>query len=766
MNLTRQYICVLFIFLCVQNVFAIQEFVVEDIRVEGLQRITPGTVFSYLPIQVGETFDNKRSAGAINALFKTGFFKDINLKRDGNVLIVVLEERPAIGSITLSGNEDIASEDLIDGLRQIGFAEGQSFDRLQLEKLEQELSRQYHSLGKYSVELESTVSELDNNRVAVEIDIFEGEAAEIKRINIIGNFLYEEDELLDLFSSTEPTLLSFFTKKSQYSRQKLTADLELLRSHYLNAGYINFNIDSTQVSITPDKQGIYITINITEGELFTVSAVRVTGNFSAPEDELAKLSSVSVGDIFSRRAMTNSSEALSAYLGDDGYAFASVNTIPEINEEDHTVEVVFFVDPGKRTYVRRINFSGNTRTRDEVLRREMRQQEGSWVSTRKVERSKVRLQRLGFFGEVEVETQPVPGTTDQVDLNYSVTEVPSGNISLGFGFSQTSGFTLQTSIAQDNFLGSGKRIDFAFSNSSINRQFGLGYADPYYTLDGVSINLRAFYNDSDSADANIISFNSTVWGANVGFGIPISEYNTFRTEFSYENTEVSSVSNSGMQVRDFLAANDENQFNILRWSNSLSFDTRNKAILPDDGALHRLSVELTLPLFFGDSLKFYKLGYRAQWFKQLFADYILSLKGNIGYGGAYGGDSSIPFFENFYAGGPKSVRGYKENTLGPVDSSTNRPTGGDLRIVTSTEVIFPIPFLKDIESVRVSAFVDGGNVYGVEEDFSFSELRYSVGLGGIWVSPFGLVSASIAYPFSNKPGDQTQEFQFTFGTSF
>ncbi len=764
-NLVNKLLYVIFICLFIQmNVYAAQEFVIQDIRVEGLQRITPGTVFNYLPMKVGDTFDDSRSSEAVRALFKTGFFKDVRLERDGEILVFILEERPSIGSIALSGNEDIATEELIDGLKQIGFAEGRAFDRSELEKLEQELKRQYNSLGKYAVKLESTITELDDNRVAVAIDISEGVAAKIKKINIVGNTAYKEKTLIKLFKLSTSTLISFFNKKDQYSRQKLGADLESLHSHYLNNGYINFSIDSTQVSITPDKKGVYITINISEGELFTVSEVRLAGSLILPEEELSNLISVRKGDIFSRRQLTNSSDALSRRLGNDGYAFANVNSIPEINDEEHTVGVTFFVDPGKRAYVRRINFSGNTRTRDEVLRREMRQQEGSWVATEKVERGKIRLQRLGFFGEVDVETPAVPGTTDQVDVNYSVTEAPSGNFSLGLGFSQSSGLTFQTSIAQENFLGSGKQVSFAFNNSDVNRRFGLSYTNPYYTLDGVSRSLSAFYQETDSIDANVVAFNSEVFGGDVGFGIPITEFNTFRTRFIFENTNISSISISGTQVTNFIAANGDS-FNMLRWSNSLSFDTRNKAILPDKGALHRISAELALP-FFGDSLEFYKISYRTQWFTSLFKDYVLSLRGDISYGDSYGGTDNLPFFENFYAGGSKSVRGYEENTLGRVDPSTNRPIGGNLRVVGGAEVILPIPFLKDLKSVRIAGFFDAGNVYGINEDFDAGELRYSVGLSGIWVSPFGLVSASIAQPLAEQPQDQIQKFQFTFGTSF
>ena len=764
-KLVYKLLYIVFFYLFMQmNVYAVQEFVIEDIRVEGLQRITPGTVFNYLPMKVGDTFNDSKSSEAVRALFKTGFFKDVRLERDGGILVFILVERPAIASITLIGNEDIRSEDLIDNLRQIGFAEGRAFDRSQLEKLEQELTRQYNSLGKYAVKLESTVTELESNRVAVTIEISEGIAAKIQKINIVGNTVYKEKKLIKKFKLSTPSLFSFYTKSDQYSRQKLSADLESLRSYYLNNGYINFNIDSTQVSITPDKKGIYITINITEGELFTISEVRLTGNLILPEEELSDLISVRQGDIFSRRQLTNNSDALSTRLGNDGYAFANVNSIPDMNDEEHTVAVTFFVDPGKRAYVRRITFSGNTRTRDEILRREMRQLEGSWIDTEKVDRGRIRLQRLGFFGDVNVETPAVAGTTDQVDVHYTVEERPSGNFSLGLGFSQTGGLTFQTSITQNNFLGSGKRVSLTFNTSEVNRRFGFSYLNPYYTMDGVSRSLEGFYQETDSIDANVTAFENTVWGGSVGFGIPITEYNSFFTSLGYENTDISTVFGTAQEVFDFVAENG-NQYNILKWSNTLSFDTRNRTILPDKGALHLMSVQIALPSL-GNSLEYYKIAYKTQWFTLLFEDYVFSLKGAFSYGDSYGDtEGGLPFFENFYAGGPKSVRGYEENTLGPLDS-LGRPLGGNLKTTGGAEIILPVPFFKDIKSIRIAGFFDVGNVYGNDEYFDAGELRYSAGISGIWLSPFGLVSASIAKPFNDQATDQIQNFQFTFGTSF
>jgi outer membrane protein insertion porin family len=744
-------------------VFAAQEFIIEDIRLEGLERITPGTVFNYLPMKVGEKFDDTRSGEAVRALFKTGFFDDVRLERDGNILVFIFKERPAIGSVSFTGNSDIETDELLTNLRQIGFAEGRAFDQSQLDMVEQELRRQYFSLGKYGVKIESSVTPLDENRVGIVIDVSEGIAAKIRQINIVGNKDFKEKRLLKQFKLSTPTMFSFFTKVDQYSRQKLSADLESLRSFYLDHGYVNFNIDSTQVSITPDKKDIYITINISEGEPYTISEVKLAGELIVPEEELFDLVTINTGNLFSRKDITDSSTQLTDRMGDEGYAFANVNSIPEIDEEDKTVALTFFIDPGKRVYVRRINFSGNSKTRDEVLRREMRLQEGGWISTIKVQRGKVRLNRLGYFKDVNVETPAVPGTTDQVDVNYTVEENPSGNLLAGVGFSQTAGITFQTSVTQDNFLGSGKRVSFSFNNSDVNRRFVLGYLNPYYTVDGVSRGFDAFYRETDAGDANITVFDSTEYGGAVGFGLPVTEFNHVSVALEYARTEIDARRNVASQVTDFITEQGD-LFDILRLSGAFSYDTRNKAIFPDKGLWHRIRAEVALPGI-GDSLEFYKLEYKTQWIHSIFQDYILSLRGQIGYGDGIIDTEELPFFENFYAGGPRTVRGYKENTLGPLDSTGN-PLGGNLKLVGNAEVILPVPYFKDIKSVRMSAFIDGGNVYGIDDDFDIGELRYSTGVSGIWISPFGQLSASIAIPIADQDEDDTQTFQFTFGSNF
>src|SRR5919108_176704 len=683
---------VCFFVLWPSSAVAKDSFIVKDIRIEGLERISPGTVFNYLPIRVGDEFDASRSAEAVRALFKTGFFRDVRLEREGDVLVVVVSERETIAEVTVTGNKDIGTEDLLEGLKKIGFAEGGVFDRSLLDKVEQELRRQYFSQGKYGVKIDSQVKKLGANRVAVTIAITEGRAARIKQINIVGNRAYSDKALIKKFKLTTPTLFSFFTKSDQYSKQKLSADLEALRSHYLDHGYINFNIDSTQVSITPDKSDIYITINVSEGDRYTLSEVKLAGDLIVPQQDLFPLVTTKRGMVFSRKEVTQTSTNLTERLGDEGYAFANVNAVPEIDNAKKTVALSYFIDPGKRVYVRRINFSGNTKTRDEVLRREMRQLEGAWFSTSKVNRSKVRLQRLGFFEEINAETPPVPGTTDQVDVNFAVTERASGNLLLGLGVSQTQGLIFNTQITQDNFLGTGNRVKFVFNNSEVNRIFALGYTNPYYTPQGISRGFDVSYRETDAASANVTRFDSKVLSGGINFGIPVTEYQFVNIGLAYEDTEIDVDPRFvSRQVNDFIER-EGNQFNVLRLNTSFAYDTRNKALLPDSGVLHRVRAEVAIP---GGDLRYYKLDYDTSWYYPLVEDYILALRGLVGYGDGYGGTRELPFFENFYSGGPRSVRGYEENTLGPREILRNgtlgRPLGGNFKVVGNAEIILPVP---------------------------------------------------------------------------
>ncbi len=740
--------------------WAFEPFKVEDIRVEGLQRISAGTVFNYLPVKVGDTLTQASASTAIRDLFQTGFFRDVRLERQGGVLIVSVTERPAIANIKISGNHDIETDKLKDALKEIGLAEGRVFDRSMLDKVEQELRRQYFSRGKYGVRITSTVTPLERNRVGVAIDISEGRVARILDINIVGNRRFGDKELLKTFQLTGPTLFSFYTGSNQYSREKLAADLESLRSFYLDRGYINFNIDSTQVSITPDKRDIYITINVTEGEQFTVDQVKLAGNLVVAPEQLYPLVSVHEGEVFSRKEATATATRIGERLGNEGYAFANVNTVPDIKPKTKQVTLTFFVDPGKRVYVRRINFIGNARTRDEVLRREMRQLEGAWFSTAAVNRSRERLQRLGYFEDVTVETPAVPGTTDQVDVNYTVTERLSGSVQVGVGYSQSQGVLFNTALTQDNFLGSGNRVSFAFNNSTVNQIYSFSYLNPYWTLDGVSRGFSAYFRTTDASQANLSNYTTDVYGGNVNFGIPINEFDTIRMQAGYEHTRINTTSFSPLEVTDFIAANGDT-FDTIKLNGSWSHDTRNRAIFPDRGGLQTVSAEVSVP---GASLDYYKLSYRQLRYLPLTRALTLSLNGEVAYGDGYGDTDALPFFENFYAGGVRSVRGFKDNTLGPRDSNGN-PLGGSFRVVGNAELLFPAPFQKESKSLRLSAFYDIGNVFD-NASFNVGDLRYSVGLSAIWLSPVGPLAFSVAKPLNAQSGDETQAFQFTLGTQF
>lgn len=746
-------------FLFARAVWAIESFTVEDIRVEGLQRISAGTVFNYLPVKVGEVFTQSKAPVAIRALFKTGFFRDVRLEKQGNVLVVNVEERPAIAGIKITGNDDISTEDLLKALKGIGLSEGKVFNRQVLEKVEQELQRQYFSHGKYGVKIKSEVTSLTRNRVAILISISEGKVAKIKQINIVGNTVYTDDKLLDVFKLGTTHLLSFYIKNDQYSKQKLSADLESLRSFYLDRGHVNFSVESTQVAITPDKKEIYITINVKEGAVFVLEEVKLAGNLIVHPDELIPLVKVGPTDIFSRKLATETSKAISERLGDEGYAFANVNMVPDIDEQQKTVKITFFVDPGKRVYVRRITMQGNTKTRDEVLRREMRQMEAAWASTSKIERSKARLERLGYFEEVNIETPAVPGTNDQIDVNYSVVEKPSGNLTAGFGFSQSQGLIFNASVTQDNIFGSGKRINFTFNNSDVSTIYRVGYHNPYYTVDGVSRGFDVSYRQTNADSANISNYSTDIASAGMNFGIPLSEFNRLGMNVDLKRTTLNTSSNTATEVTNFVNDNGDS-FNTLSFALGWSHDTLNRAVFATEGGRKSLSVLATAP---GLDLEFYKINYQQQQYFSLAKDLVLRLHGEVAYGDGYGDTDGLPFFEHYFAGGVHSVRGFEDNTLGPRDSRGDS-FGGDSKLVGGAEVFFPVPFLEDNKSIRLGAFFDFGNVY--EKGVEIGDIRYSAGLSAKWLSPFGALVFSVAQPFNEGDDDEVQNFQFSFGSGF
>jgi outer membrane protein insertion porin family len=764
MNRTRFAIFLLLAWLVAPLVWTIESFVIEDIRVEGLQRISAGTVFNYLPVKVGDAFDQKQSAEAIKALFKTGFFKDVRLEQEGNTLIVIVEERPSIASVKIEGNKDLSTDELMKGLKSIGLSEGRVFDRQVLDKVEQELRRQYYSRGKYGLKIDSEVADLPRNRVAVTINISEGKVAKIKQINIVGNHAFEDDELLKVFELSTPNLLSFYTKSDQYSKQKLSADLERLRSYYLDRGYIKFDIESTQVSITPNKKEIYITVNVKEGDVYTVKEVKLTGKTIVSPQELVPLVKIGPSDTFSRKLATETSKAISDRLGDEGYIFANVNMVPDINDQEKTVNITFYVDPGKQVYVRRINMHGNTKTRDEVLRREMRQMESAWASTTKIERSKTRLERLGYFQEVNVETPAVPGTADQIDVNYTVVEKPSGNLMAGVGYSQAQGIIFNASVTQDNIFGSGKRLNLTFNNSSVNTIYRLGYFNPYTTLNGVSSGFDLSYRSTDTSafQGNFTSYSSDVLNAGFNVGVPLTEFSNLRFNVDYSYTKIDPNNNTSTEILDFIDENGDTYSNYtaaIGWTH----DTLNRAIFANEGGVQTISALASMP--FSD-LSFYKASIRAQHYFPIARDLTFMVNGEVAYGDGYGSTNDLPFYENYYAGGPQSVRGFMANTLGPRDSN-GRAIGGSRKLVGTAELLFPVPFLKEdiSKSVRLGAFFDAGNVFA--NSYDLGDLRYSTGLSAKWLSPFGALTFSVAQPLNDKdPPDQVQRFQFSFGSGF
>ena len=763
-NLARLCIALAAFVLCVavRVAAAADAFVVRDIRLEGLQRITAGTVFNYLPIKVGDTVDGTRTAAALRELFGTGFFRDVRLERDGDTLVVSVIERPSIGSIEFSGNEDLKTEDLLSALEQSGFAQGRVFNRSTFDQVKQELHRTYFAAGKYGARITGTVTPLERNRVAVRFEIREGIVAKIRQINIVGNTAFTDDELLDDFELDSTGFFSFISRSNRYSKPKLAADLETLRSFYLDQGFISFNIDSTQVSISPDKTDVYITVNITEGGRYLVRDVYLQGALIVPEEELFNLVTVVQDGVFSRKDVTETARRIGARLGDEGYSFANVNAVPEIDDEENRVDLTFFVDPGNRVYVRRINFKGNAKTRDEVLRREMRQMESGWISTEAIERSRIRLNRLGFFESVTVETPAVPGASDQVDVDFTVVERPSGNLLIGAGYSSSEGPVFDISVTDENVFGTGNRLSASFDTSDVSRDISVSWLNPYWTVDGVSRGFDAYIRRTDARDANLANYDLDRVGTGMTFGIPVSESTRVNVGFNVERADFRLGPSPSRELERFQEESGGGFLTLLATA-AWAKDSRDSRFLPNRGSLSRLSAEVAVP---GSELTYYKLFARHQRLFALPSDFVLMLEGEVAYGDGYGGTEDLPLTENFFAGGLRSVRGFRANTLGPRDTPHNEPLGGNLKTVGTAELILPLPFTKDSNTYRVTTFVDTGNVYGPDEDFDLDTLRISAGIAGTWLSPVGPMTMSIARPLRTRTGDQRQRFQLTFGTSF
>ena len=748
-------------------VLAFEPFAVKDIRVEGIQRTEAGTVFGYLPVKVGETLTDEKAAQAIKSLFATGFFKDVRIEVEKDVMVVVVQERPAISTINFVGLKEFDKDVIVKALKETGIAEGRIFDRALLEKAEQELKRQYLTRGKYAANITTTVTPLERNRVGINFNIEEGSAAKIKQINIVGAKAFKEKELLSQFELTTPGLMTWYSKNDQYSRQKLSADLEKLKSFYMNQGYLEFAVDSTQVSISPDKQDVYITANVTEGERYQVSSVKLAGDFSMSEDELKKLVTIKPGDVFSREKLNDTTKAISDRLGKEGYAFANVNAAPEIDKEKRQVAFTVFVDPGKRVYVRRLNVTGNTKTRDEVIRREMRQMEGGWYDAEKVTASKQRVDRLGYFSDVSIETPAVPGTSDQLDVNVNVTEKPTGNLMLGVGTSSTDKIILSGSIAQNNFMGSGNNVAIQVNSARSYRTYVFSYTNPYFTQDGVSQGFDIYHRTVNTSSTAIAYYSSASTGGGLRFGFPIGEKESIGVGLGLDSTRITTYDNSPQYYKDYVTKFGGTNLSVpvtLSWAS----DGKDSYFFPTRGTFKKASLEVAVP---GGDLTYYRLGFQLQHYIPLTSKFTLMLNGDIGYANGYGDTPDLAFFKNYYAGGIGSVRGYKASSLGTASTLSYDPStgstyrlGGNRRMVGGAELLWSLPGMD--KAFRMGWFFDAGQVYGADDKIQLSDLRYSTGLTASWVSPIGPLKFSLGRPLNKKEGDKTEMFQFQMGTTF
>lgn len=742
--------------------FAFEPFTIKDIRVEGIQRTEAGTVFGYLPVKVGDTMTDDKAAEAIKKLFATGFFKDVRLEIDKGVLVVMIEERPAIASVDFVGLKAFDKEQLRKGLRDVGLTESRTFDRALVERAEQELKRQYLSMGYYAVQITTTVTPLERNRVGINFGIEEGEIAKIKQINIVGANAFKETDLLDLFVLQTPGWFTWYTKNDQYSKQKLSGDLESLRSYYLDRGYLEFDIPSTQVSISPDKQDIYITVNISEGEKYSVSSVKLTGDMILPEEELRKLVKIRPGETYSREKLTETTKAIGERLGNDGYAFANVNAVPELDKEKHEAAFSILLDPGRRVYVRRINVTGNSRTRDEVIRREARQLESSWYDGAKINRSRARIDRLGYFDEVTIETPPVAGTTDQVDVNINVKERPTGSLMVGAGFSSTEKIVLSGSVQQQNLFGSGNSLAVNVNSSKVNKVYSVSFTNPYATIDGVSSGFDVYHRDyATNSLTSLARYGARSTGGGVRFGVPVTEADTVNFGLAVDSTALRVDENSPKRFQDYVSqfgASNSSLLGTIGWAK----DTMDSRIYPRKGYIQRLNGEVALP---GGSLHYYKTSYQVQRYFPLSPSFTLALNADVGYANGLGGHQ-MPFFKNFYAGGIGSVRGFDPGSLGPRDPTTSERLGGNRRIIGGAELLFPMPGMGQDKSMRLGAFIDVGQVWGTEQTVNLNDLRYSAGISAAWYSPIGPLKFSFGQPIKKEAGDKVQRLQFQLGTVF
>jgi outer membrane protein insertion porin family len=776
-------------------------FTVGDIKIEGLQRISEGTVFNYLPVNIGDRFDARRAEESLRSLYATGFFRDVELRRDGGTLVVVVLERPSIESFTIEGNKDIKTEDLEKSLRNVGLARGKTFNQSTLDEVKRFLTDQYYSRGKYGVKVDTTVTEMPDNRVRIAINVVEGKRSKIRQINIVGNEAYGDEELLEGLKLQTPNWLSWYRQDDRYSREELSGDLEKLKSFYLDRGYANFEVESTQVAIAPDREDIFITMNVTEGDVYRISDVKIAGNLVVPEEELRGLVQVRSGDIYSQRMLTSTTEFMKLRLGLDGYAFAKIDPVPQENPETKEIAITFLVDPGNRAYVRRINFNGTTSINDEVLRREMRQMEGGFLSNAAVDRSKLRLQRLPYIEKVEVETVPVPGSADLVDVEFEIEEGLPGQFSGGIGYSESQSVLLNGSFVHSNFLGTGNRIAAELNAGQYAQVYSLSHTDPYITVDGVSRTLSASYRSATQFTSASSDFETDTGTLAVDYGWPISEFQSLRVGLAAQRSDLLTDPNGSAQEASRWVQNNGDtytrnalfgvpplsypyygtKFDTFSLNLGWGYDSRNRALFADRGARHRFNVSYTIP---GSDVEFYTVNYDYLQFLPINRWFTVLFNLDLGYGFDLGDTTEIPPYRRFYAGGPESVRGYRASRLGPKDSFGN-PFGGNMRVTSQLELLLPMPE-KFRNNARFSLFLDAGNVFStdtttyvgrdgftpVEYDFELDEIKYSTGVAVQWLAPLGVFRFSYAYPINADKsngveyGDETEGFQFSIGQAF
>ncbi len=736
-------------------------FILTDVQVSGLERITAGTVLSNVPVGVGDKFDDRMTANLVRSLYKTGFFEDVKISRKGNVLLVKVKERAAIGDVVVTGNKAIKTPDLMDALKRAGIAKGRPLDKAALNRIEQEIKQQYLANGNYSADVSTKTEKLARNRVGLKINIKEGAVAKIKRVNISGNKAYPEATLRKLLESGSKSKLSLFSQRDKYAKEKLVGDIDKLTSFYRDRGYLNFEVISSQVSLSKDKKAVVLNINIREGDQYRVGKVKIAGNSGLSQKEAAKLVTLKEGQVFSQTQLSKMRKNIKERLGKDGFAFSRIGISPQIDNVNKRVNLVFNTDKGQRTYVRRINIRGNFRTKDEVFRREMRQLESSFLSKEKVDQSKKRIQRLPFVSGVKINTSPVAGRSDQVDLDVIVSEQSSNQFNAGVGYSQSNGLLFNLGLAQNNFLGTGKSLSVSGERSDSTNKFRLSYNNPYHTVNGVGRGFNIFYEENDADEDDVSDYSSNTYGGDINYTIPLTEENSLRFSLGGEHREIITSENTPDDIKEFIAKNGDTYNNILG-KVSYIHDTRDRFLFPTDGVRHSINLEVGLP---GSDLEYYKLDFRGASYFPLNETVTFALKGRLATGDGYGDTEELPFFERFYSGGISSVRGFENNSLGPRDSNGDS-AGGDFVVNARAELLFPMPFATELENVRMSAFIDAGNVYKDYDEFEADDIRYSAGLSATWISPLGPFTLSYAKALNAEDGDEEQKIQFTIGTSF